>query len=43
MKLKSYFVTPKILYFTWNFRLNKTGNNEKLKLIKAPCKTPLWN
>lgn len=41
MKLKSHFVTPKIFYFTWNFGLNKTGNNEKLKLIKVPCKTPL--
>lgn len=43
MKLKSHFVTPKILYFTWGFGVKKTGDNENLKLIKSPCKNLLWN
>ena len=47
MKLKSHFVTPKILYFTRNFTwgvgVKKTWDNENLKLIKVPFKNPLWN
>ncbi len=47
MKLKSHFVTPKILYFTmnftWGFGVKKTGDNENLKLIKVPFKNLIWN